>query len=142
MAKGDVNNDGLEDVFIGAPSGQSAALYLQVAEGKFKAAAKQPWQADAISEDIGSVFFDADNDGDPDLYVTSGGNEWMMPGPELQDRLYINDGKGNFTKAEAALPAEVYNGTCVVAADFDHDNDLDLFVGAGCIPGKYPPYRG
>lgn len=142
VAKADVNNDGLEDLFIGAPSGQSGVLYLQVTDGKFRAADKQPWQGDAISEDIGSVFFDADNDGDPDLYVTSGGNEWLIPGPELQDRLYTNDGKGNFTKTEGALPEEVYSGTCAAAADFDHDNDMDLFIGAGCIPGKYPLSAG
>lgn len=142
MAKADVNKDGLEDVFIGGAAGQSGALYLQVADGKFSRQGQQPWQVDAIAEDIGAVFFDADTDGDPDLYVTSGGSEWLVPGPELQDRLYINDGKGNFIKAKSVLPVEAYSGTCVVAADFDHDHDIDLFVGAACIPGMYPLAAG
>ena len=142
MAKADVNKDGLEDVFIGGAKEQSGALYMQQPDGKCKLAASQPWQADAIAEDLGSVFFDADNDGDEDLYVTSGGNEWFMPGAWLQDRLYINDGKGNFTKAAGVLPTEVYSGTCVTAADFDNDGDMDLFIGAGCIPGRYPLSAG
>ncbi|HET6994987.1 MAG TPA: VCBS repeat-containing protein [Chitinophagaceae bacterium] len=142
MAKGDVNNDGFDDFFIGGPAGQSGVLYIQSNRGKFKPAKQQPWQADAISEDISSVFFDADNDGDQDLYVVSGGNEWLMPGPELQDRLYINDGNGNFTKAINALPEEFFSGSCVIANDFDKDGDLDLFVGARCIPGYYPMSAG
>lgn len=142
MAKADVNNDGLEDVYIGGPAGQSSMLYLQGPAGKFKRAMSQPWQADAACEDLGSVFFDADQDGDMDLYVTSGGSEWLGAAPELQDRLYTNDGKGNFSKLENALPREAYSGTCVTAADFDHDGDMDLFVGAGCIPGLYPLSAG
>jgi hypothetical protein len=142
MAQGDVNGDGLEDVYIGAPARQSSVLYLQTATGKFKRAASQPWEAEAISEDVKSVFFDADNDKDLDLYVVSGGSEWMMPGEELQDRLYVNDGKGNFRKAENGLPTEVISGTCVKAADFDNDGDVDLFVGASAIPGHYPVSAG
>jgi hypothetical protein len=138
MAKGDVNNDGLEDVFIGAPAGQSGALYLQMANSQFKLATTQPWMIDSISEDISSIFFDADNDNDLDLYVVSGGNEWLGTGPELQDRLYINDGKGNFGKAEGILPTEAFSGSCVTACDFDKDGDLDLFVGSRCVPGYYP----
>jgi len=138
MAKGDVNKDGLEDVYIGGALGQSGVLYLQTAEGQFKRAPSQPWKVDSISEDVGSLFFDADNDGDPDLYVVSGGNEWQKPGEGLQDRLYLNDGKGNFTKSEHVLPIESFSGSCVTAIDYDKDGDLDLFVGARCIPGYYP----
>jgi hypothetical protein len=142
MAMADVNNDGLEDIYIGAPARQSSVLYLQMRDGNFKPSASQPWQADAICEDVNSVFFDADNDNDQDLYVVSGGSEWMIPGIELQDRLYINDGKGNFTKAENALPNEVISGTCATAIDFDKDGDQDLFVGATAIPGHYPIAAG
>ena len=142
MSKGDVNNDGLDDLFIGGAAGQSGMLYTQINDGKFKPAKKQPWQSDSASEDINSLFFDADNDGDVDLYVVSGGNDWQRAGPQLQDRLYINDGKGNFTKDEQALPNEIFSGSCVTASDFDKDGDLDLFVGARCIPGYYPLSAG
>jgi enediyne biosynthesis protein E4 len=142
MAKADVNNDGLEDIFIGGAAGQPGALYLQATEGNFVMGASQPWIADAINEDISSAFFDADKDGDADLYVVSGGSEWLVPGAELQDRLYINDGKGNFSKTEGVLPIEVISGSCVSPADFDNDGDIDLFVGASCIPGLYPLSAG
>ncbi|MBE7169273.1 MAG: VCBS repeat-containing protein [Williamsia sp.] len=142
MAKGDVNGDGLEDIYIGGAAEQSGSLYLQTGEGKFKRGDPQPWLADAIYEDVGSAFFDADGDGDLDLYVVSGGSEWSGAVPGLQDRLYLNDGKGHFTRAAAALPPETYSGSCVQAADFDGDGDLDLFVGARTIPGNYPFSEG
>ena len=138
MAKGDVNGDGLEDFYIGGAAEQSGSLYIQTEEGLFKKGGDQPWLADAIYEDVGAAFFDADNDGDLDLYVVSGGSEWSGAVPGLQDRLYINDGKGNFSRAQTALPAERYSGSCVKAVDFDRDGDLDLFVGARIIPGNYP----
>ena len=142
MAKADVNSDGLEDVYIGGAAGQSGILYLQVPNNKFKKAGSQPWRSDSLSEDVGCLFFDADNDGDMDLYVASGSNEWLMPGPELQDRLYVNDGKGSFNKRNDALPREVYSGSCVTASDFDKDGDMDLFVGARTFPGYYPLSAG
>ncbi|MES2649533.1 MAG: VCBS repeat-containing protein [Bacteroidota bacterium] len=142
MSKGDVNGDGLDDVFIGGPAGQPGALYVQFASGNFKRSMLQPWEKDAACEDIGSVFFDADNDGDADLYVVSGSNEWMAPGPELQDRLYLNDGRGNFSNATAFLPQEAYSGSCVSASDFDKDGDIDLFIGDRTVPGMYPMTGG
>lgn len=142
MATADVNGDGLDDVYIGSPATQSSILYLQQPNGTFIPSPSQPWQADAICEDIHALFFDADNDNDPDLYVVSGGSEWLIPGHELQDRIYRNDGKGIFTKCSNALPLEAYSGTVVTAADFDHDGDLDLFTGASCIPGSYPLSAG
>jgi len=142
ITKGDVNKDSLEDVFIGGASGQSGVLYLQQSDGVFKPAMQQPWVNDALSEDTGCRLFDADNDGDLDLYVVSGGSEWAMMGTELQDRLYENDGNGNYKKLGNALPQEVYSGSCITANDFDKDGDLDLFVGARTIPGNYPLSAG
>ena len=138
IAKGDVNGDGLEDVYIGGAAEQSGALYVQTKEGRFNKGDAQPWLADAIYEDIGSTFFDADNDGDLDLYVVSGGSEWSGAVPGLQDRLYINDRKGNFARTQMALPVEMYSGSCVKAFDYDKDGDMDLFVGARTVPGNYP----
>jgi len=138
MNKGDVNGDGWEDVFIGGPIGESGVLYIQMADGEFKKSTGQPWEEDKGSEDASSLLFDADNDGDLDLYVVSGGNEWKSLVPELQDRLYLNDGKGNFKKVANVLPQEFYSGSCVTAADFDKDGDQDLFVGNRTVPGNYP----
>ncbi|HEY9044982.1 MAG TPA: VCBS repeat-containing protein, partial [Ohtaekwangia sp.] len=105
----------------------------------FKEHAVQPWAADSLSEDTGALFFDADGDRDADLYVVSGGVEFPPAwAPLLQDRLYLNDGKGNFTRTENILPADIANGSCVTAADYDKDGDLDLFVGGRSVPGNYP----
>ena len=138
LAKADVNGDQLEDVFIGGAIGEAGRLYLQTASGKFVAAASQPWTADSTSEEVNAIFFDADQDGDMDLYVVSGGNEYADQSPEYQDQLYINDGKGNFSRATNALPAMLSSKFAVAAADFDHDGDVDLFVGGRGVPGSYP----
>ncbi|WP_183564094.1 VCBS repeat-containing protein [Mucilaginibacter sp. SP1R1] len=137
LAKADVNGDGLEDVFIGAPMGQAARLYLQTADGRFKLSPSQPWEADKLCEDIQPAFFDADGDGDMDLYVVSGGNEIHSSPTEMQDRLYINDGKGNFSKATSALPHITTSKSCVAIADYNKDGKPDIFVGGRVVPGKY-----
>lgn len=138
LAKADVNGDGLEDVFIGGAIGQLAALYLQDNEGKFHMALPDAWTADAVCEDVNAVFFDVDKDGDMDLYVVSGGNEYGDQSPEYADRLYINDGKGNFTKNADALPAMLSSKQAVAVGDFDNDGDEDLFVGGRGVPGSFP----
>ena len=136
MAKADVNNDGLEDVFIGAPAGQAACLYLQTADGRFKKAASQPWSPDSLYEDVQPVFFDIDGDGDNDLYVVSGGNENDNESL-MQDRIYTNDGKGHFKKEENALPLMTASKSCATVADFDGDGRPDIFVGGRVMPGRY-----
>lgn len=138
MSKGDINHDGNEDFFIGGPAGRSGLLYLQTAGGKFVRSPSQPWQQDSLCEDVNSIFFDADGDGDEDIYIVSGGNEFPVNAPQLQDRLYINDGTGKFSKALHALPPEFLSGSCVTVSDFDHDGDLDLFIGTRVAPGNFP----
>lgn len=139
MAKGDVDGNGTEDVFIGGPAGQSGQLFLQSLDGTFVSASKQPWSADKSCEDVGCLFFDADTDGDLDLYVVSGGNEFPLGSAQLQDRLYINGGRGQFSQAApGTIPIETASGSCVVSADYDQDGDLDLFVGGRIRPGQYP----
>ncbi|WP_169749131.1 VCBS repeat-containing protein [Flavihumibacter petaseus] len=137
LATQDVNGDGLDDVFVGAPSGQAAMLCLQTADGRFIPAPSQPWQPDSLCEDVQPVFFDADGDGDPDLYVVSGGSEWKEGAEALRDRLYINNGKGVFSKVEGALPVMTTSKACVAVADFNRDGKPDLFVGGRLKPGAY-----
>ncbi|HEX8528805.1 MAG TPA: FG-GAP-like repeat-containing protein, partial [Cytophagales bacterium] len=133
LAAGDADGDGREDVWVGGPAGIAGKLLLR-RPGKF-IARELP---DPGYEDAGGLLFDADGDKDLDLYVVSGGNEYNPGSAPYQDRLYVNDGKGRFALNPAALPAEYASGSCVKAADFDRDGDLDLFVGGRVVPMQYP----
>jgi hypothetical protein len=138
LAHADVNGDSIEDFFVGGAIGQSGSLYLGKGNGQFAMADAQPWQADALQEDISAVFFDVDSDGDADLFVVSGGNEYQTGSHLLDDRLYVNQGKGKFVKVSVGLVADHANGSCVTVADYDRDGDLDLFVGGASQPGNFP----
>jgi enediyne biosynthesis protein E4 len=138
LAVGDVNKDGLDDYFIGGSMGLVGHLFLQTGAG-FVEKPMKALEEDKMSEDMGATFFDADNDGDNDLYVVSGGYEFAYNSPFLQDRLYINNGKGDFTKAPVGtLPAMLSSGSKVYAADFDKDGKQDLLVLGRQVPGQYP----
>jgi len=139
MAKGDVNGDGLQDLFMGGASGQAGVLFLQNKNRNFTASIQAVFNQDAYSEDTDACFADIDNDGDLDLYVCSGGYDRFSPDdPALQDRLYLNDGRGKFTKSTDALPGMLVSKSCVTAADINGDGSLDFFVGGRVIPGRYP----
>lgn len=138
MAKADINKDGLEDVFIGGAKGSAGKIFLQGKDGRLMNKLQPAIAKDSMREDVAAEFFDADGDGDADLYVGSGGYEFPENDPALQDRLYLNDGSRNFYMKENSLPVFLSSTGCVKAGDIDGDGDLDLFVGARLTPGKYP----
>lgn len=138
ITKGDVNGDGLEDFFVGNAAGASAALYVQDGSGKFSKTNESLWTKEAKYEDANALFIDIDNDKDLDLYVVSAGYEVDENSPLLQDRLYINDGKGNFSYSKNSIPTMLVSGKSIAAGDFDEDGDLDLFIGGNLTPKKYP----
>ena len=140
-AKGDVNGDGLEDFFVGNAFTTSAALFVQTPDGKFKRSNQALWEAERAYEDHGAVFFDFDKDGDQDLFVVSGGFDAPVKGRVKlwQNRLYLNDGKGNFSRSTSALQTRMGDlGLRVVAHDYDGDGDQDLFIGGRLVPDKWP----
>lgn len=139
MSKSDVNGDGLDDIFIGGSQGQAGTLFIQSKNGQFTKKAQAAFASDIKSEDVDALFFDANKDGFMDLYVCSGGyDNYTSDDPSLQDRLYLNDGKGNFRKAINALPKMLSSKSCVRVTDFNNDGHPDLFVGGRVIPGRYP----
>lgn len=138
VSKGDVNDDGLEDFFIGSAKNYPGAMLIQSSNGRFITTNEKLFEEDKVSEDLASLLFDADNDNDLDLYVCSGSNEFSTSSSALADRLYFNDGKGNFKKSDQLLPTKAFESTSTVkAADYDKDGDLDLFVGVRSHPFLY-----
>ncbi|MGB3779543.1 MAG: VCBS repeat-containing protein [Tunicatimonas sp.] len=138
LATADVNGDGRDDFFVGGAKDQPGALFVQQSGGQFKSTNQEVFAKDQISEDTDALFLDADGDGDQDLYVASGGSEFPSSSSALLDRLYRNDGQGNFTKSDQLLPTSRFESTaCVRAADYDGDGDQDLFVGLRLRPFLY-----
>jgi len=139
LAVGDVNGDGLDDVFIGGAAGVAGQLFIQRKDGRFVASTEgQPWEADKAYDDWGALFFDANGDGLLDLYVASGGYQLAPNSPLLQDRLYINQGGGRFKRDTQALPTMLTSTATVRAGDFNGDGRPDLFVGGRLTPRNYP----
>ncbi|MGB5436253.1 MAG: VCBS repeat-containing protein, partial [Maribacter sp.] len=140
LAIGDLNMDGLDDYYVGGSHGYSGTIFLQTPQGTFEQVlAQEPFVLDKSCEDLGAIIFDADQDGDNDMYVVSGGYEFDPNSQLLQDRLYINNGKGQFSKAdEQALPEMLVSGSKVYHADFDKDGKEDLLVLGRQVPWNYP----
>jgi hypothetical protein len=138
MAWSDVDGDGDEDCFVGGSKSMEGNLLINEG-GKLKRRQQECFRLDRDAEDMGVLFFDADGDGDEDLYVVNGSVEARVAKDNYQHRLYLNDGTGNFESATTErLPEIQISGSCVTAADFDRDGDLDLFVGGRIMPGEYP----
>ncbi|WP_439484253.1 VCBS repeat-containing protein [Cyclobacterium plantarum] len=135
-AVGDINGDGLEDMYFSGAHGQAGQIFIQNAKGNFDIRSLP--EKEAAHEDMGALIFDADGDGDMDLYVVSGGNEFKTADPLYQDRLYLNKGDGDLMLSQGLLPEARVSGSCVIGGDFDKDGDLDLFIGGRLEPNQYP----
>lgn len=139
LARGDVDNDGDEDLFLGGSTGSIGRLLLNDGKGRLKEIPFTPAISEAGSEDMGALFFEANGDGNLDLYVVSGSVEAPPEHTRYKDRLYLGNGKGQFTKSQTQLVPNIYNsGSSISACDFDRDGDLDLYIGGRSVPGKYP----
>jgi len=136
LAKGDVNGDGLEDIYVGGAAKQTGVIFQQAKDGTFAPMRHQIFINDANYEDTDAIFLDVDNDKDLDLYVVSGGNSHTPQNKMYQDRLYLNNGTGEFEAAK--LPIFRESGSCVRPFDFDNDGDLDLLIGGRHTPWDYP----
>ena len=139
LVKGDVNGDTLEDIYVGGGNGTAGILFIQQKGGSFLRKTIAAFEADKQYVDADAAFFDANGDGHNDLYVASGGyHSFQIDDPLLQDRLYVNDGKGNFTRQRDALPEMLVSKGCVAVDDVNKDGHLDVFVGGRVVPGRYP----
>ena len=139
-AIGDVNSDGLDDIFLGGAKWQTGKIFFQSKDNHFKSVAQPLIESDSTYEDVDAVFFDFDKDEDLDLFVVSGGNEFSGKSKYMSPRLYLNDGQGIFNRY-GQLPELYLTGSCVAVNDFDKDGDADIFLGARAVPGNYgiPP---
>ena len=140
LAVGDLDGNGLDDMIVGGPTNHSAQIFLQQSDGRFlqKSLIPDSLAQYKTGEDEGILLFDADGDGDLDIFIATGGYQNGHQSQAYQDHLYINDGKGNFTLDPTALPVNTTSKFCVRAFDYDHDGDLDLFISGRVDPGNYP----
>ncbi len=136
LAVGDVNNDGLDDFFIGSAKWESSKIFMQTEEGKFYSNTPEIIWRDSIYEDVDAVFVDLDNDNDLDLVVASGGNEFWGDSPYLRQRFYLNDGNGTFSK-RSFFPGAFMTASCVLPNDFNNDGLVDFFIGGRAVPKSY-----
>jgi enediyne biosynthesis protein E4 len=137
IAVADVNNDGLDDLYVCGAKFQSGALLIQQKDGTFQQRDTALFSRFSLSEEVDAVFFDANNDSFVDLFVVSGGNEVPVGGTALLDKLYLNNGNGSFTYAEGAMSVVYENKSCITVDDIDHDGDIDIFIGNLASPVKY-----